>query len=196
MANDINTGNFQVEGLDALTSKLGKLQLHDPTMEKRIQDIIRKAINKAKKIVTNQANAAMPNDPRDAYKAVKSMVYKRILGGNVSILAKKRSNAGTSTYEPPRTLKPHQRGGNRVRRGLRTQQMMEYQGSDRGFILRWLNSGTRERTAGSRGGKLSGGRGRIAPRNWFPGAGQQGMNEAAQYIIQEIDRLMAEAFRQ
>ena len=194
MANDINSGNFQVEGMEELGKKLDRLQLKNPAMEKKIQDIIRKAIQQARKIVSQRAHDAIPNDPRDAYKAVKSMVYKRILGGNVSILKKRRASGGISGYEPPRTLRKGQRGGNRVRRGSRTQQMMDYQGGDRGMILRWLNSGTNDRTAGNRGGRLSGNRGRIASRNWFPNAGQQGINEAAKFINSEIDRLIAEEF--
>jgi hypothetical protein len=194
MANDINSGNFQVEGMAELRKKLDRLQVKNPTMEKKIQDVIRKAIQQARKIVSQQAHGAIPNDPRDAYKAVKSMVYKRILGGNVSILKKKRSSGGKSSYEPPRKLRQGQRGGNRVKRGAGTQHMMDYQGSDRGMILRWLNSGTKDRMAGSRGGRLSGNRGRIAARNWFPNAGQQGINEAVKYIEQEIDRLIAEEF--
>lgn len=197
MANDINSGNFQVDGMEELGKKLDRLQLKNPAMEKKIQDIIRKAIQQARKIVSQRAHDAIPNDPRDAYKAVKSMVYKRILGGNVSILKKRRASGGISGYEPPRTLRNGQRGGNRVRRGSRTQQMMDYQGGDRGMILRWLNTGntkTRPRVAGTRGGRLSGKRGNLRPRNWFPSAGQQGINEAAKFINSEIDRLIAEEF--
>lgn len=195
MANDINNGTFQVQGMDALTDKLDRLQLNSPSMEKKIETIIRKAINKAKKIVSEQASIAIPHDPRESYKAVKTMVYKQILGGNVSILTKKRKSGKRSSYEPPRTLRPGQRGGNRVKRGARTQQMMDYQGGDRGMIMRWLNSGntkTNPRIAGTRGGRLSGNRGSISARNWFPSAGEQGMTDAAQYIVSEIDRLIAE----
>lgn len=194
MATDINNGNIQVEGVEALSKKLDQLQTTDPAMENRIQAVIRKAIGKARQVVTQQAHGALPSDPRDAYRAVKSMVYNRILGGNVSILARRKASGKRSTYEPPRTLRPGQRGGNRVRRGGRTQQVMGYQGSDRGFILRFLNSGTDSRTAGTRGGRLSGNRGRITARNWFPNAGRQGMNEAAAYLEQEIDRLIQEEF--
>lgn len=192
MANDINNGTFQVQGMDALTDKLDRLQLNRPSMEKKIETIIRKAINKAKKIVSNQARGAIPHDPHESYKAVKTMVYKQILGGNVSILTKRRASGKRSSYEPQRTLRPGQRGGNRVKRGKRTQGMMEYTGTDRGFILRWLNSGTTNRIAGTRGGRLSGNRGSMSARNWFPSAGEQGMAEAAQYIVSEIDRLIAE----
>lgn len=192
MANDINNGTFQVQGMDALTEKLDRLQLNRPSMEKKIETIIRKAINKAKKIVSDQARGAMPHDPHESYKAVKTMVYKQILGGNVSILTKRRASSKRSSYEPPRTLRQGQRGGNRVKRGKRTQGMMEYTGTDRGFILRWLNSGTTNRIAGTRGGRLSGNRGSMSARNWFPSAGERGMTEAAQYIVSEIDRLIAE----
>ena len=79
-----------------------------------------------------------------------------------------------------------------MKRGKRTQGLMEYTGTDRGMILRWLNSGTTNRIAGTRGGRLSGNRGSMSARNWFPNAGERGMTEAAQYIVSEIDRLIAE----
>ena len=191
---NIKTPNMEVTGLDELSKKLDRLQAHDSQMEQRITKIIREAIKAARSMVTQDAKGAVGNDPRHAYKAVRSMVYKRILGGNISILQKRKAGSGKSGYEPPRTLRPGQRGGNRVPRSARTQQMMDYEGSDRGFILRFLNSGTGQRTAGSRNGRLHGNRGSIAARNWFPSSGQRAMNAAAQYIIDEIDRLIAEEF--
>ena len=191
---NIKTPNMEVTGLDELSKKLDRLQANDSQMEQRITKIIREAIKAARSMVTADAKGAVGNDPRHAYKAVRSMVYKRILGGNVSILQKRKAGGGKSGYEPPRTLRPGQRGGNRVPRSTRTQQMMDYEGSDRGFILRFLNSGTGQRTAGTRNGRLHGNRGSIAARNWFPSSGQRAMNAAAQYIIDEIDRLIAEEF--
>ena len=191
---NIKTSNMEVTGLDELSKKLDRLQAHDSQMEQRITKIIREAIKAARSMVTQDAKGAVGNDPRHAYKAVRSMVYKRILGGNISILQKRKAGGGKSGYEPPRTLRPGQRGGNRVPRSARTQQMMDYEGSDRGFILRFLNSGTGQRTAGTRNGRLHGNRGSIAARNWFPSSGQRAMNAAAQYIIDEIDRLIAEEF--
>lgn len=191
---NIKTPNMEVTGLDELSKKLDRLQARDSQMEQRITKIIREAIKAARSMVTADAKGAVGNDPRHAYKAVRSMVYKRILGGNISILQKRKAGSGKSGYEPPRTLRPGQRGGNRVPRSARTQQMMDYEGSDRGFILRFLNSGTGQRTAGTRNGRLHGNRGSIAARNWFPSSGQRAMNAAAQYIIDEIDRLIAEEF--
>jgi hypothetical protein len=191
---NIKTPNMEVTGLDELSKKLDRLQAKDSQMEERITKIIREAIKAARSMVAADAKGAVGNDPRHAYKAVRSMVYKRILGGNISILQKRKAGSGKSGYEPPRTLRPGQRGGNRVPRSARTQQMMDYEGSDRGFILRFLNSGTGQRTAGTRNGRLHGNRGSIAARNWFPSSGQRAMNAAAQYIIDEIDRLIAEEF--
>ena len=191
---NIKTPNMEVTGLDELSKKLDRLQAKDSQMEQRITKIIREAIKAARSMVTQDAKGAVGNDPRHAYKAVRSMVYKRILGGNISILQKRKAGSGKRGYESPRTLRPGQRGGNRVPRSARTQQMMDYEGSDRGFILRFLNSGTGQRTAGTRNGRLHGNRGSIAARNWFPSSGQRAMNAAAQYIIDEIDRLIAEEF--
>lgn len=191
---NIKTPNMEVTGLDELSKKLDRLQAKDSQMEEQIVKIIREAIKAARSMVTADAKSAVGNDPRHAYKAVRSMVYKRILGGNISILQKRKAGSGKSGYEPPRTLRPGQRGGNRVPRSTRTQQMMDYEGSDRGFILRFLNSGTGQRTAGTRNGRLHGNRGSIAARNWFPSSGQRAMNAAAQYITDEIERLIAEEF--
>ena len=196
MANDINNGTFQVQGMDVLTDKLDRLQLNRPSMEKKIETIIRKAINKAKKIVSEQARGAMPHDPHESYKAVKTMVYKQILGGNVSILTKRRASSKRSSYEPPRTLRPGQRGGNRVKRGKRTQGLMEYTGTDRGMILRWLNSGTTNRIAGTRGGRLSGNRGSITARNWFGNMAPHEMELAAENLSNVIEEELAEAYKE
>lgn len=191
---NIKTPNMEVTGLDELSKKLDRLQAKDSQMEQRITKIIREAIKAARSMVTADAKGATGSDPRHAYKAVRTMVYKRILGGNINILTKRKAGSGKSGYEPPRTLRPGQRGGNRVPRSARTQQLMDYEGSDRGFILRFLNTGTGSREAGSRGGRLHGNRGSIAARNWFPSSGQRAMNAAAQYITDEIDRLIAEEF--
>jgi hypothetical protein len=64
---------------------------------------------------------------------------------------------------------------------------MSYDALDRGFILRFLNSGTTDRQAGSRGGSLSGNRGRIAPRNFFRGAGEQALVRATDNLANLID---------
>ena len=183
--------SITLEGLKEEREMLDRLLASNPDMEKRMQDIIRKVLSYARAEVSKGAKSSISNDPRNAYKAVKTAIYKRILGGSVSILNRRRASGRTSNYEPPRTLQPGQRGGNRVPRGARTQQLMSYEGADRAFILRFLNSGTSTRTAGKRGGVLTGNRGRIAARNWIQPTAQQALSQAIDKLEQEFYALMA-----
>ena len=185
---DIN-GNFVVEGLQEQMKQLDALLASNPEMEKRMRRVISKVMVKAQKWTQKEIAGDMPNDPRHAAKAVRKAVYRRILGGNINILRKSRATEAASNYEPTRTLKSGQRGGNRRLRSERTHRMDSYNASDRGFILYWLNSGTGTRQErgfrndphrsqvrrGSQGGDVNkygkttntGARGSISARNVF-----------------------------
>jgi hypothetical protein len=133
-------------------------------------------------------------------------VYEKILGGNINILTGKNAHGGGS-YEPPRTLTPGQRGGNRRKRSERTKQIISYGPLDRGFILRFVNSGTKTRVIGfrntqkgnrekydravrriSRGIKTStGNRGSISARKWFMQSAESALGNAAQMIADLIE---------
>lgn len=182
--------NFEIDGFVEQRKELEALMMSNPAMEKKVQKIIRTVLMTARRKISGEAKSAMRSDPRQAYKAVKTAVYRQILGGSVSILNKRRASGNVSGYEPPRKLKPYQRGGNRVPRGSRTQQVMDYEGSDRSFILRFLNAGTDQRTAGTRNGRLHGNRGRIAPRNFFSNSSHRYMQQAAEQLTQLIDELI------
>lgn len=204
------TDNFQVEGFVEQKKELEKLMMSNPAMEKKVQGLIRKVLGEVRKHMGTAAKDAMQSDPRQAYKAVKMAVYKRILGGNVSILQKKRAIGG-GTYTPTRTLRTGQRGGNRRLRSERTMKLESYVGSDRGFVLRFLNSGTKPRGInftsdearehvhrGSQGGDLkkygktinTGNRGNIAPRNFFGNRSHMEMEQAAKNLEALIDNLI------
>lgn len=158
----------------------------NPKTQKALQKLIRQVITEARDKVAQSAKGVMESDPRQSYRAVRSSVYKKILGGNINIFNSRKAH-GTNSYEPPRKLRPGQRGGNRVVRGKRTDTVMHYAPQDRGFILRFINSGTGERMAGSRGGRLSGNRGSIAPRNWFRGATERQLTQAVDSLANLID---------
>ena len=158
----------------------------NPKTQKALQKLIRQVITEARGKVAQSAKGVMESDPRQSYRAVRSSVYKKILGGNINIFNSRKAH-GTNSYEPPRKLRPGQRGGNRVARGKRTDTVMHYAPQDRGFILRFINSGTAERMAGSRGGRLSGNRGSIAPRNWFRGATERQLTQAVDKLANLID---------
>jgi hypothetical protein len=181
-------GNVQIDGLVKQRQELEQLMMSNPAMEKRVQGLIRKVLLEARRTISNQAKTDIKTDPRKAYKAVKTAVYKRILGGSVSILNKKRAGA-TSLYEPPRTLQAGQRGGNRRSRSMRTEQVMSYQGADRGFILRFLNAGTDQRQT------RFGNRGSISPRNFFANSSQPAMQKAAEQLSTLIDEMIKNEIR-
>jgi hypothetical protein len=126
-------------------------------------------------------------DPREAARSVRRITYRKILGGDLNIRNKKKKAGQPNSYEPPRKLQLHQRGGNRVPRSQRTNQVMHYGPSDRGWILRMVNSGTSERMAGTRNGRLSGNRGSIAARNFFRGAAEPALMRAVENLAVMID---------
>jgi hypothetical protein len=201
---------FEVEGFVRQRKELDKILTTNPAMEKKLQGLIRKALTEARKMLSASARSEMDSDPRKAYRAVRTTVYRRILGGNVNILRKKRAGA-MGAYTSPRTLEPGQRGGNRRSRSERTAVLQSYQGSDRGFILRFLNAGTQERSIqfhfdkhrpdvqrGSRGGDVkkygtttnTGARGHIEARNWFAKNSIVAMEGAAAVLEELIDELI------
>ena len=208
------TGNIQVDGLVKQREELERLMMGNPQMEKRVQKLIRKVLMQARSEI-GKGIKFDKGDPRQAYKAVKTAVYRQILGGSVSILNKRRAGTQFSNYEPPRTLRPGQRGGNRRPRSQRTSDLIHYAGPDRGFILRFLNAGTQGRAIefkydearenvhrGSRGGNIkkygrtinTGRRGNIAPRNFFGQLAPSAMNRAADQLTKLIDEMIKQEF--
>ena len=158
--------------------------MSNPDMEKNVQGLIRKVLVEVRKNVSEAAEKAMDADPRQAHKAVRIVVYKRILGGNVNILSKRRSEKNGSSYTPPRTLVEGQWGGNRRKVSDRTKRINEYFGRDRGFILRFLDAGTvvRQTRYGSRG--------HIDARNFFAPKAKAEIEQAAEKLSELIDELI------
>lgn len=182
---------FQFEANDAVIVEQRKilesaLSTNSKT-QKALQKLIRKALIEVRPQLVSAARGAMKSDPRGAAHGIRTAVYKKILGGNVNILNRRSKAGSVSNYEPPRKLRPGQRGGNRVPRGARTDTVMHYGPIDRQWILRFINSGTSDRTAGTRGGRLSGNRGSIAARNFFRGAGERALTKAADNLAHMID---------
>lgn len=184
------TGAFEVDGLVRQKQELESLLMSNPEMEKKVQGLIRNVLLAARRTISGDAKGIIKSDPRQAYKAVKSAVYRRILGGNVSILSKRK--AGKRGPVPPiyhalehRTnSKGNHRGGNRIPRSRRTEDLLTYQGADRGFILRFLNAGTDDRES------RVGNRGAISARSFFATSSQQAMEKAAEQLDVFIEDLI------
>ena len=198
-------GTVEIRGLEERIKQFGEASTKNPEMRRRINEVIRQMMRDVRKKLQDNAKSGlqMKRDPRKAYKAIKMAVYRRIFGGNVSILSPRR--AGTlRLYEPPRH--PSQRGGNRIKRpkGGRTETMMSYTGGDRWMVLQWLNNGTRERYIGGRNGKTEaqynkfisdrngrGFRGSISARNWFGPRSTQELRSAAANLDKMIDDIVS-----
>lgn len=162
----------------------------NPKTQKALQKLIRKVIAQAR-IDTMKAIKFDNGDPREAVRSIRRSVYKKILGANINIYNSRKAH-GSNNYEPPRH--PSRRGGNRMTRSSRTQQIMSYAPQDRGMILRWVNSGTQQRQA--LGGRMSkrgydtsrcGNRGAIAARNFFRNAGEPALVKAVDALANLID---------
>lgn len=154
----------------------------NPKTATALRKAIRKVIMEARDSVAAAARASMKDDPRGAAQAVRTVVYKKVLGANVNILNSRRAH-GASHYAPPRKLdaNPRQRGGNRRPRSMRTQQVMDYSALDRGFILRFVNAGTAGRQT------RYGNRGSISARHFFRAAGERAVGQAADRLSALID---------
>ena len=187
------SGQFEVDGLVKQREELEHLLMSDPAMEKRVQALIRKVLLAARREI-GQGIKFDHGDPRQAYKAVKTAVYRQILGGSVNLYNKRHASGKKSRYEPPRKLRPGRRGGNRMARSSRTQKLMDYEGADRAFVLRFINEGTDKRTTG-RGGKITANRGAIAPRNFFAASSQQAMRKASEQLTKLIDDLIKQEMK-
>ena len=181
--------NVEIDGLVKEQKALEALMMSNPDMEKKVQGLIRKVLMTVRRAVAQQAKGAMRSDPRQAYKAVKTAVYRQILGGSVSILNKRRGGTQFSDYEPPRTLRAGQRGGNRIPRSQRTNDLIHYAGPDRAFVLRFINQGTSTRES------RYGNRGSIRARNFFATSSHQAMRKASEELTQLIDQLIKQETR-
>ena len=174
-------------------TKLDQLLLTNPEMEKKVRRIVRQVILGA--IGPVQA-AADRQSTKQAAQAVRKAVYKKILGGSINILDG-RGRAGSRAPLPPvrhrleteTNRKGNHRGGNRIPRSRRTEDLLTYQGKDRAFILRFLNSGTPKRdTNGIR--RV----GKIAARNWFQNITHRELQAASEQFDLLLDALIQKEF--
>lgn len=201
------TEEFITVGLNEQLKELDKLLASDPEMEEHIRKIIRDVLMEARSELSSNASSGlgMEADPRAAYRAIRTTVYRQILGGNVNILRKKKAGSLRDMWLPSGHTG---RGGNRMKRSGRTIKLQSYWGPDRGFVLRFLNQGTGDRSIkhyrkDPRRTKWpsvpkwsknpnTGNRGAIAPRNWFGPASYARLQAAAEILTARIEQLIAE----
>ena len=165
---------------------LESMLVSNPDTAANIRKLITQEIAKARAAISQSAKGAMASDPRQSYKAVRRSVYKSILGGQVNIFNPRGgASSSGSSFAKARKLDnhPHQRGGNRRKRSARTDQVDGYVGKDRGFILRFVNSGISKPRQ-----TRYGNRGVIPARNWLATSGQKDLEAAAERLSALIDK--------
>lgn len=181
-------GSVEVIGTEVVEEMVDGLLSTDPTMDRLVRKLIAVATREARNRVSRDIGRNIDDDPRKAARAVKHVVYRRLFGSNISILNKRRASNERVTLQRQRKLdaNPRQRGGNRRKREDGRNRLDAYYGSDRGFILRFLSSGTdnRETRFGNRGHiPQSGMFGHIAP--WHM---QQAVEEISQAVAEYITK--------
>lgn len=181
----------------------------DSEMAKRFRELIFQELKRVRYDIAGGLKFDN-GDPRGTRGAVKRYIASKYLGGVVSILDGKTSGRKNS-YEAPRKLRPGQRGGNRMIRSQRTDDMLHYGPDERGFILRFINSGTHPRYANGRNGKWNRRgdnstffklqeqgdyyRGSIAPRNFMNTLGKPSMQRALENLSRMVDEEFDKLFK-
>jgi hypothetical protein len=187
---------------------LKALMLLDTKFEKSFREAVAKEITDARKRLVSQIEFKN-GDPRGARHSIRKVVYNKIFGGALVIPPRTKAGMPTS-YEPPRKILEGKRGGNRMIRQTRTNDIMHYGPMDRGFILRMVNAGTHPRYANGRNGRWSANgnnrtffrlqrigeyyRGSISPRNFFHDIGNRelatAMNNLRRIVDEEYERII------
>lgn len=171
---------------------LKRLSYTEIIRKKDLKRYIRQSLNQAKKEVQNAAKRALPNDPRKSYLGVKVGVYKKTLGGNISLF-NQRSTGKKSNYSLP---KGGRSGIVRNRkRSARTTQVDSYYGRDRSFISRMHNQGTTSRIAFTRTKSKSGktaNRGSLRALNFFS-VSDAAVRRSADTLSQKLEQAIVEA---
>ena len=166
---------------------LEELSLQNPEMAKKVHEITKEVLNRARNAMRDKVRDV---STKEAYRAVRKSVYTKIFGGNVNI-ASTRFRSGKTAPLPPESPRKRSklRGGNRMLRSDRTKALLTYWGADRGFILRFQNSGTP--------GRIDNGTrfvGRIGANDWFTSSGQKEMEQAAQLFDELMQQVIDEKF--
>lgn len=205
MALEINT-----EILENQRAAIQACMTVNSDMGKRLRELIFQELKRVRNDIAGGLKFAN-GDPRGTRGAVKRYIASKYLGGVVSILDGKSSGRKNS-YEAPRKLRTGQRGGNRMIRSQRTDDILHYGPDERNFILRFINSGTHPRYANGRNGKWDRRgnnstffklkeqgdyyRGSIAPRNFMSTLGNPSMRRAVENLSKMVDEEFDKLFKE
>ena len=179
---------LELHGIDENMNAFSRMMTDDPELSGYFRKLIRTTLKEARKKLSNDAKRCLSEDPRKAARAVKFSVYKTIFGGNISILQKRFAGARFDLVRHRLVDEnPTMRGGNRWPRYKERNRLDYYYGADRGFILRFISSGTVQRQT------RYGNRGSIAPSNWFGHTAPWHLDTAATQVADAINEYVKQA---
>ena len=179
------------DAIELQVKQIESMMTDNPELRKKLQDAIREDVWKARNtVVSNMTRVFANGDPAEARRAVRNIVYEKILGANLNIMNMKKGTAQWKVRQIDRKVEqnPKMRGGNRIKRSFKTTRMHGYEGKARGMILRWVNSGVGDRVT------RYGNRGSIAARNFFEPLAGAALNVVSQHLAQIIEQEIANAF--
>lgn len=201
MSIEVNDAAFaaQIQALSAAS-------VVDSELGNRLREVIFEELKAARNRIA--ASIKFKNgDPRGTANSVKRYVARKYLGGVVSI-ASGAPTGRCNSYEAPRKVQSGKRGGNRMVRSQRTDDILHT--ADRDFILRFVNNGTNPRYANGRNGRWTNRgnktfeklqeqgdyyRGAISPRNFFGTSGRRELKRAIDNLKKIIDQEFEKVFR-
>lgn len=190
---------FQVQGTEITQKGLEKLMTDNPDMRKHLTEEIRKLLWEAReRLALNIKN--MYGGERESWRAVRCIVYQKVLGGNLNILNMKRGTANWRMVQKVRKVEqnPKMRGGNRRNISLSTARREGYEGKARGFILRFQNEGTKKRNIRVKTSPTgeNGDRGKIAGAKFFEQYATQSLNVMAATLNGMINEEMKKMYEE
>lgn len=174
--------------INSLRQQLANLDYKEINQKATQKKLVDTELKRVQKATQQAARDAMSSDPRQAYKGVRISKYKRILGGNVNILTPRKGSTYVVGSESARIR-------NRFR-SERSKMMASYAGPSRSFVLRFIEGGTTQRTAGTkysrRGG--SGNRGAITAKRFMTTA-QSEMSRSQDNLIKQFEVIIEKQFK-
>lgn len=186
----VDSQNLQIETDRVITlmqKQLEQMSYEEIDKEATKKKLVDEELKRVQRATQSAARAALGDDPRQAYKGVRAVKYKKIFGGNVNILTSSKGGTYVSTVDRMRVRNRY--------RSQRTKKMESYAGPSRAFVLRFIEKGTVQRTAGtkysSRGG--SGNRGAITAKN-FMSTAQNQMAAAPDRLWKQIETILNKQF--
>jgi hypothetical protein len=198
---DDNNINVERKGLESLLTD-------KPEAAKRLREVIRKLLWEARNEVSSDIRGKFGGD-REPWRAVRNIVYEKLLGGNINIQNMKRGTAGWKVIQKVRkgTSDPLGRGGNRRHRSLSTAQREGYEGKARGFILRFQNQGTKDRSIRFisnprrhvdkwNANPNTGNRGSLGGSHFFESSANKALNAMAQKLGPLIDDELSKMYEE